>query len=100
MQKLPVSVVIITRNEEDNIADCLKSASWADEAIVLDDNSSDKTVDIAKQFTDKIFSRKMDIEGRHRNYAYGLSKNDWVLSLDADEMISEELQKELKDFLQ
>ena len=49
MQKLPVSVVIITRNEEDNIADCLKSASWADEAIVLDDNSSDKTVDIAKE---------------------------------------------------
>ena len=96
MQKLPVSVVIITRNEEDNIADCLKSASWADEAIVLDDNSSDKTVDIAKQFTDKIFSRKMDIEGRHRNYAYGLSKNDWVLSLDADERVSPELVEELR----
>src|SRR3989338_155215 len=96
MQKLPVSVVIITRNEEDNIADCLKSASWADEAIILDDNSSDKTVDVAKQFTDKVFSRKMDIEGRHRNYAYGLSKNDWVLSLDADERITPELVEELR----
>lgn len=96
MQKIPVSVVVITKNEEENIADCLKSAAWADEVIVLDDNSTDATVDVAKRFTDKVFSRKMDIEGVHRNYAYGLAKNDWVLSLDADERISEELVDELR----
>ena len=84
MEKVPVSVVVITKNEENNIADCLKSAAWADEIVVLDDNSSDKTVDVAKKFTDKISSRKMDIEGTHRNYAYSLAKNNWVLSLDAD----------------
>jgi glycosyltransferase involved in cell wall biosynthesis len=96
MEKVPVSVVVITKNEESNISDCLMSVIWADEIIVLDDNSSDKTVDIAKRFTDKVFSRKMDIEGVHRNYAYGLAKNKWVLSLDADERVSMELAEELK----
>lgn len=96
MEKIPVSVVVITRNEEENIADCLKSASWADEIIVLDDNSTDKTVAIAKEYTDKVFTRKMDIEGTHRNYAYGLAKNGWVLSLDADERVSTELEDELR----
>ena len=96
MEKIPVSVVIITKNEEENIADCLKSVLWADEIIVLDDDSSDRTKEIAKQFTDKVFSRKMDIEGRHRNYAYSLAKNEWVLSLDADERASKELEDELR----
>jgi len=99
MQKVPLSVVIITRNEEENIADCLKSVSWADETVVLDDNSADKTMEIARQYTDKVFSRKMDIEGRHRNYAYSLARNKWVLSLDADERVSPELADELGRFL-
>jgi glycosyltransferase involved in cell wall biosynthesis len=96
MEKIPVSVVVITKNEEDNIADCLKSVSWADELIVLDDDSADRTVAIAKEHTEKVLSRKMDIEGRHRNYAYSLAKNNWVLSLDADERVSKELEEELK----
>lgn len=99
MSKVPVSVVVITKNEEDNISDCLKSASWADEIVVLDDYSSDNTVNIARQYTDKVFSRKTDIEGRHRNYAYGLAKNTWVLSLDADERITPELAEEIKQLL-
>lgn len=96
MEKIPVSVVVITKNEEENIADCIKSVPWADEVIILDDNSTDKTAIIAKQFTDKVFSRKMDIEGTHRNYAYSLARNSWVLSLDADERASLELEEELK----
>ena len=99
MKKTPLSVVIITKNEEDNIADCLKSVSWADEAVVLDDYSTDNTVNVARQYTDKVFLRKMDIEGRHRNYAYSLARNRWVLSLDADERVSPELADELKKFL-
>lgn len=97
MEKVPISIVVITKNEQENIAKCLKSASFADEIILLDDQSTDDTVKIARQFTDRIFSRKMDIEGKHRNYAYSLAKNDWVLSLDADELISEGLQAELRD---
>jgi len=88
---------VITRNEEDNIDGCLKSVPWADELIVLDDDSTDKTVEIARRYADRVESRKMDIEGRHRNYAYSLARNDWVISLDADERASAELEDELKD---
>lgn len=96
MQKIPVTVVVITKNEADNIADCLKSVAWADEIVVVDDNSSDDTGAIARKYTEKVFTRKMDIEGAHRNYAYSLAKNNWVLSLDADERASTELETELK----
>jgi glycosyltransferase involved in cell wall biosynthesis len=100
MQKLPISVVVITKNEEENIEKCLKSAGWADEIIVVDDNSLDNTVSIAKRFTDKVVTRKMDVEGKHRNYAYSLARNEWVLSLDADERVSDELALELEGLLQ
>jgi len=95
MEKLPVSVVIIAKNEEKRIEDCLKSAAWAREIVILDDMSTDRTVEIARRYTDKIFQRAMDIEGRHRNYAYGLASEEWVLSLDADERVTPELAEEI-----
>ncbi|MDP2942888.1 MAG: glycosyltransferase, partial [Candidatus Omnitrophota bacterium] len=61
--RTPLSVVVIVKNEEKRIADCLESVRWADEIIVLDDMSTDKTVEITRRYTDKIFQRKMDIEG-------------------------------------
>jgi len=97
--KVPISVVVITKNEESNIEQCLRSVQWADEAIVVDGFSQDKTVDIAKKFTDKVFMREMDIEGVHRNWAYQKAKNDWVLSLDADETVTPELAKEIAEML-
>ena len=99
MDKVPVSVVLIAKNEEKRIEDCLRSVDWADEIIVVDDHSTDATVEIAKKFTDKVFSRAMDIEGKHRNYAYGLARNDWVLSLDADERVTPELRDEITELL-
>lgn len=93
---MPISVVVITRNEGENVAECLKSVLWADEIVVLDDNSTDDTHRIAKLYTDKVFSRRMDVEGIHRNYAYSLARNNWVLSLDADERVTKELAEELK----
>ncbi len=94
--KLPLSVVIITKNEERNMHDCLKSVvDWADEIVVVDDESTDKTVAIAEQYGAKIYHRKMDNEGIHRNWAYAQAKNEWVLSLDADEMVSPQLRDEL-----
>lgn len=93
---LNLSVVILTKNEERNIEDCLKSVyGWAGEILVIDDMSSDTTVKIASNYTDKIISRKMDVEGRHRNFAYAQAKNQWVLSLDADERVTEELKQEI-----
>jgi len=96
MNKVPLTVVILTKNEERNIKDCLESVfGWADEIIVVDDESQDRTVEIAKRYTDRIFIKKMDTEGRHRNWAYSKAKNEWVLSLDADERVTEELKKEI-----
>ena len=92
-------MVVITKNEEENIAACLESAAWADEIIVVDDESADMTRAIAKKYTDKVFVRKMENEGRHRNRAYAEASNDWVLSLDADERITEELAAEITGLL-
>jgi glycosyltransferase involved in cell wall biosynthesis len=99
MNKTPVSVVIITKNEEGNIADCLESVKWADEIIVVDDESSDRTREISGKYTDKVLVRKMENEGRHRNWAYSRASNDWVLSLDADERVTEKLAEEIKELI-
>ncbi len=95
-ERIPLSVVVLTKNEQACIAECLDSLkAWADEIIVVDDESSDRTVEIVRQYTDKIFVKKMDVEGRHRNWAYAQTRNNWVLSLDADEKVTEELKKEI-----
>ena len=97
--KTALSVVVITKNEGERIADCLKSVDWADETVVLDDESTDNTVELSRSLGAKVFQRKMDIEGKHRNYAYGLAKNDWILSLDADERVTPELRQEIIETL-
>jgi glycosyltransferase involved in cell wall biosynthesis len=100
MGKVAVSLVVITKNEEDNIDACLGSAyGWADEIVVVDDESSDNTVKLAQKYADKILFRKMDNEGIHRNWAYAQAKNEWVLSIDADEYLTEELKQEIEDDL-
>lgn len=99
-EKLPISVVVITRNEATRLEDCLKSAARASEIVVVDDGSTDETVAIARRFTDKVFERKMDIEGKHRNWAYDKSSQPWVLSLDADERITPELWAEIEELFE
>ena len=97
---LPLSIVTIAYNEEKNIENCLRSTQgWADEHIVVDDFSSDRTLEIARKYTDRIFQRRMDVEGRHRNWAYKNARNEWVLSLDADEIVTEELKKEISEVI-
>lgn len=98
--KIQLSVVVLTKNEQERIADCLESVKWADEIILIDDESTDRTVEIARKYTDKIFTRKMDIEGRHRNWAYAQAKHVWVLSLDADERVTLGLKEEVASVLQ
>lgn len=98
-EKVPVSVVVIAKNEEGRLSRCLDSVLWADEIIVVDDESTDTTIEIAKRYTNRIFIRAMDIEGRHRNWAYAQAKNLWVLSLDADETVTPELVEEIRQTL-
>lgn len=90
-----ISVTIITKNEEKNISDCLKSVGWADEIIVVDSESTDKTIELAKQFTDKVFIRKWEGYVPQKRYALSLTSNEWVLSLDADERVTPELKDEI-----
>ncbi|MBI4398031.1 MAG: glycosyltransferase family 2 protein [Candidatus Omnitrophica bacterium] len=100
MEKAPVSICIIAKNEERRLPDCLASVRWADEVVVLDDDSVDKTIEVAKNFGAKVLSRKMDIEGRQRNFAYAGARNAWVLSLDADERVTPELAEQIKKAVQ
>jgi len=90
-----ISVIIITKEEEKNIYDCLKSVQWADEIIVVDSESDDNTVELAKQFTEKIFLRKWEGYVPQKRYALSLASNEWVLSLDADERVTPELKDEI-----
>jgi len=100
MSRPSISVVVITYNEEHNIDDCLQSAhGWADEIVVVDDESTDRTQTLAQKYTDKVFVRKMDNEGRHRNWAYAQASTDWVISLDADERLTDELKQEIDGVL-
>jgi glycosyltransferase involved in cell wall biosynthesis len=94
-----LSVIIITKDEEKNIRFCLQSVMWADEIIVVDAGSQDRTVDIVKEFTQKIFSRPWDGYGAAKNYGLSQCSGEWVLWLDADERVTPELQKEILDRL-
>jgi glycosyltransferase involved in cell wall biosynthesis len=92
-----LSGVVITKNEEDNIERCLSSLSFCDEIIVVDSHSTDKTVELAKRFTSKVFTRNWNGYVDQKKYAIGLTSSEWILSLDADEEVSEELRKEIQE---
>ena len=87
-QKYSISACIITLNEESRIRDCLESVKWVDEIIVVDSFSTDKTVDICKEYTDRVYQRAWPGNIDQKNYTIGLAKCDWILSLDADERLS------------
>lgn len=91
-----ISVIIITKNEEENIKDCLKSIVWADEIIVVDSESKDNTIEISKNFTGKIFIKKWEGFANQKRYALDLASNELVLNLDADERVSEKLKDEIQ----
>ncbi len=92
----PVTVCIITFNEENNIRRCLESVKWADEIVVVDSHSSDATVDICREYTDKIFFREFPGHIEQKNYALQCAGNDWVLCIDADEELSPLLSREIR----
>ena len=95
----PLSVVIITKNEEIFIEDAIKSASFADEVLVLDSDSVDRTCEISKKMGARVEKHKWLGFGKQKNLAVNLSSNDWVFILDADERITSNLQRELTSLL-
>lgn len=94
-----LSVIIITKNEEKNIKECLESVKWADEIILVDAFSTDRTIDIAKSYTDKIFQREWIGFAAQKNFALSLAANEWILSLDADERVSQDLKLKIQNLL-
>lgn len=93
---MSLSVILITKNEEANLKDCLESVSFADEIIVVDSQSSDKTQEIARSFGAKLeITSDWPGFGPQKNRALNLATQDWVLSIDADERVTPELKQEI-----
>ncbi len=96
---MSLSVIVITFNEEMNIGACLQSVEWADEIIVVDSKSSDKTVEIAKAYTDKVVITDWFGYAENKRIALSRASCEWVLWLDADERVSPELKDEIIELL-
>lgn len=95
-----ISAVIITHNEENRVRSTLESVKWCDEIIILDSNSTDKTIDICKEYSNcKIFFQPFLGYGLQKELAVEKASNDWVLSLDADEVVTDALRKEIQTIL-
>lgn len=93
---MSLSVVILTHNNQNSIERCLKSASFADEIIVVDDFSTDKTIPVAKKHHPKILKRKLSNDyAAQRNHGLNQATSDWVLFLDSDEIITPALRAEI-----
>jgi len=94
---MSLSVVILTLNEEINLAGCLESVRWCDDVVVLDSFSSDTTVEIASRYGARVVKREFDDYASQRNHALSLEyRNRWLLMLDADERVPVELQREMQ----
>lgn len=99
MNKNNLSAVIITHNEESNIERCLKSLFWVNEIIVVDSYSTDKTIEICKKYNCKIFQTEWKGFGKTKKYAVDNSTNDWILSIDSDEVVTEQLKNKIEEIL-
>jgi hypothetical protein len=91
-----LSVAIVTLNEEHNIPRTLASAQWADEIIVVDSGSTDRTVEIARSYSAKVIARPWPGFAAQKNFAIAQCTSAWVLTLDADEELTPELQQEIR----
>lgn len=96
---IPLSVVILTKNEEQFIERCLDSVRWADEVLVLDSGSTDQTKEIAKNLGAKVYEQKWLGWTLQHNKAIELSKHDWILTLDCDEILTPELASSIQAVL-
>jgi glycosyltransferase involved in cell wall biosynthesis len=94
-----LTVTVITRDEAANIAAALQSVAWADEIVVVDSQSTDDTVAIARPLATRVVSRDWPGYSAQKNYAAEIASNDWILSIDADERVTPDLAEEIKRLL-
>ncbi len=94
-----ISVIIIAYNEEKNIQRCLESVKWADEIVVVDGFSDDRTEEICREYTERVFQAKWNGFGKQKNLCAEKSSYKWVLNIDSDEVVSPELADEVRNLL-
>ena len=94
-----ISAIVVCFNEEDNIRDCLESLRWCDEIVVVDSFSSDGTVEICRQYTDRVIQRPWAGYRDQKAFAHSQATKDWVMLVDADERVPPELRDEIRDAL-
>lgn len=99
IQRAKITAIIPTYNEENNIMDCLESVKWADEVLVVDSFSNDKTLEIAKKYTDRIIQHEYINSATQKNWAIPQARYEWVLIVDADERVAEDLRDEIEGVL-
>lgn len=97
MQTLPISACVICYNEEENIERCLKSLIWCEEIVVVDSGSTDKTIEIARKYTNKIINKSWQGYRKQKQFALNQCNNNWVISLDSDEELDDEAIKAIKN---
>lgn len=91
-----LSVIVITKNEEHNIVDCLESVRWADEIIVVDGASEDRTVELARTFSEKVYIKPWEGYAASKNFGLQQCIGDWILWLDADERVTPGLKEMIR----
>ncbi|MDP6111519.1 MAG: glycosyltransferase family 2 protein [Planctomycetota bacterium] len=94
-----ISAVVICFNEEENIRECLASLAWVDDLVVVDSESTDSTAEIAGEFTERVIERPWPGFVEQKNFAVEQAEHDWVLSVDADEVVTPELRDEICELL-
>lgn len=94
-----ITAVVIVKNEEKNIKDCLESLKWCNEIILIDDNSTDKTIETARKYNVKIYKKTLEDFSTQRNFALSKATGEWVLFIDADERVSDALTFEISNVI-
>jgi glycosyltransferase involved in cell wall biosynthesis len=94
--QIKISAAVITKNESDNLADCLESLSWADEIVIVDSGSTDDTVEIAEKYTNKVYVETWRGQGAQKNRAIELAQGPWIFSIDADERVPARLAADIR----
>ena len=99
-KRATISVCVVTFNEEENVRECLESVKWADEIIVVDSFSTDRTMEIVREYTDHVVQREWPGHIKQKTCALGEATKDWILCVDADERVSPELRAEIEAILE
>jgi glycosyltransferase involved in cell wall biosynthesis len=99
VSRAPLSVLVTTKNEEPTIGPCLESSRWAEEIVVVDSGSTDRTLEIARSLADRVLTHEYESPAAQKNWALPQLRNDWALILDADERVTPDLRAEIESVL-